>query len=93
MTLSTKWKRTFSLITLFVAPSPLVAQDVRIGVLGLFHPREFVVSAVPGSGCVVRTGKKNLFWREARASARSVCVSWEGQSQLKLPMVRLALEQ
>ena len=60
MTLSTKWKRTFSLITLFVAPSPLVAQDVRIGVLGLFHPREFVVSAVPGSGCVVRTGEKEL---------------------------------
>ena len=44
-----------------LAPSaPCFAQDVHIGVLGLFHPREIVIRAVPGSAIVVRAEGRSL---------------------------------
>jgi peptidoglycan hydrolase-like amidase len=39
---------------------PSLAQDVRIGVLGLFHPREIVIRAAPASAVVVRAGDRTL---------------------------------
>ena len=36
------------------------AQDVRIGVLGLFHPREIVVRAVSGEAVVLRSADQSI---------------------------------
>ena len=47
-------------IVVFATLLPLSAQDVRIGVLGLFHPREIVIRADPASAVVVRAGEQPL---------------------------------
>jgi len=41
--------------------SPLaLAEDVRIGVLGLFHPRQFTVSAADGTAIIVHAGQETF---------------------------------
>lgn len=52
--------RALVAFVLLVPSAPCFAQDVRIGVLGLFHPREIVVRAVPGSAIVVRAEDRSL---------------------------------
>jgi stage II sporulation protein D len=49
-------KITTAFLALIVASSPAMAQDVRIGVFGLFHPRQFTVSTSAGSALVVHVG-------------------------------------
>lgn len=34
--------------------------DVRIGVMGLFHPREFEVAAIPGHAIVLQAGEQSI---------------------------------
>ena len=52
--------RALVAFVLLVPSAHCFAQDVRIGVLGLFHPREIVVQAVPGSAIVVRAEGRSL---------------------------------
>ena len=40
--------------------TPGVAQNVRIGVLGLFHPREIIVRTTPVAAVVVHAGEQSL---------------------------------
>jgi peptidoglycan hydrolase-like amidase len=49
-------KITAAFLALILASSLAVAQNVRIGVLGLFHPRQFELSAPAGSALVVHIG-------------------------------------
>jgi len=49
---------------------------VRVGVLGLFHPREFVVSAVVGHALVLRAGRESIVLDTS--GLRSVAVKIEG---------------
>ncbi len=42
------------------APPDSAARSVRIGVLGLFHPRQLTVSAPPGHTLVVRAGDERI---------------------------------
>ena len=50
--------------------SQVSANEVSIGVLGLFHPREFVIRAVPGQALLLRAGTateilESSVWPEA----------------------------
>ena len=45
---------------LLVLCVPCFAQDVRIGVLGLFHPREVVLQAVAGSAVTISAGGRSF---------------------------------
>jgi stage II sporulation protein D len=45
---------------LILASSLALAQDVHIGVLGLFHPRQFTVSAADGNAIVVHAGQESF---------------------------------
>jgi stage II sporulation protein D len=47
-------------LILLATCAPCFAQDVRIGVLGLFHSREIVVRPVPASAVVVRVADRTL---------------------------------
>jgi stage II sporulation protein D (peptidoglycan lytic transglycosylase) len=49
-------KITTAFLALILASSLAVAQNVRIGVLGLFHPRQFELSVPAGSALVVHIG-------------------------------------
>jgi peptidoglycan hydrolase-like amidase len=53
-------KTTITFLALLLATSPALAQDVHIGVLTLFHPREFALSASAGSALVLRAGEESL---------------------------------
>jgi peptidoglycan hydrolase-like amidase len=53
-----KIKTTF--LALIMASSLVVAQNVRIGVLGLFHPRQFELSVPAGSALVVHIGEESV---------------------------------
>jgi stage II sporulation protein D len=59
-TASRQAMRALQAFVLLALCAPGVAQDVRIGVLGLFRPREIVVRAVPASAVVVRTADRTL---------------------------------
>jgi len=52
--------RGLQALVLLALCAPCFAQDVRIGVLGLFHSREFVVRPVPASAVVVRVADRTL---------------------------------
>ncbi len=45
---------------LLLAGSETWAEDVRIGVLGLFHPQEFTVSTADGTALVVHAGQESF---------------------------------
>src|SRR5712691_6740098 len=48
------------LMCVLVAAYSSYAQDVRIGVLGLFHPRQLTVKATPAEALIVQAGKKSF---------------------------------
>jgi stage II sporulation protein D len=48
------------LLILLLTSSLALAQDVRVGVLGLFHPRELTLSASGGSALVLHAGPETL---------------------------------
>ena len=55
--------RTFTApaaILVLVTAAPVHAQDVRIGVLGLFHPAQLTVSAIPGTAVILHVGAKDF---------------------------------
>ena len=52
--------RALQALALLALCAPCFAQDVRIGVLGLFHSREIVVRPVPASAVVVRAADRTL---------------------------------
>lgn len=49
-------KNTIALLALILASSLAIAQSVRVGVLGLFQPRQFELSVTAGSALVVHIG-------------------------------------
>jgi len=49
-----------TIVALALANSLLSAENVRIGVLGLFHPREFTLSAADGCAIVVHAGQETF---------------------------------
>jgi len=51
---------TFALFFLVLATSLAFAQDVRIGVLGLFHPRQLTLSAPTASALVVHAAQETF---------------------------------
>ncbi len=53
-------KTAFELLVLMLAGSIACAQDVRIGVLGLFHPRQLTLSALTGSALVVHAAQESF---------------------------------
>jgi stage II sporulation protein D len=53
-------KLTAASFTLILATSAALAQDVRIGVFGLFHPTELTVSASAGTALVVHVGRTSV---------------------------------
>jgi peptidoglycan hydrolase-like amidase len=53
-------RTAFALLALMLASSLGFAQDVRIGVLGLFHPRQLTLTALPGSALIIRAAKESL---------------------------------
>ena len=52
--------RTIVLVTLMLAGVFVHAQDVRVGVLGLFRPHEFTLSPLAGSALVVHVGAESV---------------------------------
>ena len=52
--------RALQALVLLALCAPCFAQDVRIGVLGLFHTREIVVRPAPASAVVVRVADRTL---------------------------------
>jgi stage II sporulation protein D len=60
MTRGARMKLTTAFLALTLANSAAVAQEVRIGVFGLFHPRELTLSASPGAALVVHAGAESL---------------------------------
>jgi stage II sporulation protein D len=71
-----------------IAPSAAAAQtvsaghpssSVRIGVLGLFHPRELTVSALPAHALVLHAGENGVVLeRSSGLNSATVCVSAGG---------------
>jgi peptidoglycan hydrolase-like amidase len=55
-----RMRTPITFIALMLAGSLIFAQDVRIGVLGLFHPRHFTLSAGAGSALVVQADHESL---------------------------------
>jgi stage II sporulation protein D len=53
-------KTAIALLALILGGFPVAAQDVRVGVLGLFHPRELSLSAPAGSALVVQTPHESV---------------------------------
>ena len=53
-------KTTTTFLALILASSLAVAQNVRVGVLGLFHPRQFALSVPAGSALVVHIGGESV---------------------------------
>ncbi len=49
-----------TIAALVLANSLVSAENVRIGVLGLFHPREFTLSAADGNAVVVHAGQESF---------------------------------
>lgn len=47
-------------ILVLVTAAAVRAQDVRIGVLGLFHPSQLTVSATPGAAIILHVGAKDF---------------------------------
>ncbi len=54
------WIKSVLVLTLLVAGDLAHAQEVRIGVFGLFHPRQVTVEAPSGTAVVIRAGKESF---------------------------------
>jgi peptidoglycan hydrolase-like amidase len=68
-------KTTTTFFALILASFPAVAQNVRLGVLGLFHPRELALSVPAGSALVMHIGAES--------------VALEGSSGVNIAHIRL----
>ena len=55
-----RMRTAIPLLILLLTSSLVLAQDVRVGVLGLFHPRELTLSAPVGSALVLQAGPGTL---------------------------------
>lgn len=51
---------TFTLTVILFTGADAFPQSVRVGVLGLFHPQEFTISACEGSALVLHAGRRTL---------------------------------
>ena len=58
-------KITTAFLALILASSPVVAQDVRVGVFGLFHPRQLALRPLVGSALVVHVSGESLVLEES----------------------------
>lgn len=59
-----------------LATQVVAAQDVRIGVLGLFRPRKMTLKAAPGRALIIQTEKKNfLLERSSGVDSGQITVS------------------
>lgn len=65
MTGLARMKITIAFFSLIFVSSSGVAQDVRVGVFGLFHPDRLVVSARTGSAVVVHVAEESLVLEES----------------------------
>jgi stage II sporulation protein D len=63
-------QRWWAMLTalLFFPFCPILAQDVRIGVLGIFHPQEITLSSTGGEPIVVTAEGKTIFLSAAQNS-------------------------
>jgi peptidoglycan hydrolase-like amidase len=68
-------------VTVLLSSSLSIAQDVRIGVLGLFHPHEFTLAATAGSPVIVSTGDQT-FVLEKSSVTSEVHVRVVGESMI-----------
>ena len=82
--------------TLMVVHS-LHAQDVRIGVLGLFHPHQLTLKAAPGQAFVIQVGKESfVLERSSLKDTASITSSGNdlilevGHQTLRAPAIRVA---
>ncbi len=66
-----------TLMVLMLAGSLASAQEVRIGVFGLFHPRQLMVSAAAGTAIIVHAGQQS-FAVENSSSANGVNIQSVG---------------
>ncbi len=67
-----------ALLCVVVLARGLSAQEVHIGVLGLFHPRQLVLKATPALGLVVQAGK-NTFMLERSSGQEGVNITASGE--------------
>ena len=74
--------RTLLLLLLFLLLARSTrAQDVRIGVLGVFHPRHLTLSCTGGEALVVATADKTIFL-QPRSSRESLQIRTDGDTLL-----------
>lgn len=74
MTLKPRMKT--AMLALILTTSPAVAQDVRVSVLGLFHPREVSVSGPAGSALVVHAlGESVVLEQSSGVSTAEIQIS------------------
>lgn len=66
-----------TLFVLMLAGSLASAQEVRIGVFGLFHPRQLMVSAAAGTAIIVHAGQQ-WFALENNSGANAVSIQSVG---------------
>ncbi len=71
--------RTTVLVTMMLAGVFVHAQDVRVGVLGLFHPHQFALSPLAGSALVVHAGAESAVL-EASSGSNIAHVSVRGDN-------------
>src|SRR5208282_2218313 len=71
--------RTTVLVTMMLAGVFVHAQDVRVGVLGLFRPHQFVLSPLAGSALVVHAGAESVVL-EASSGVNVAHVSVRGDN-------------
>jgi stage II sporulation protein D len=64
-------------ILVLVTAAAVRAQDVRIGVLGLFHPAQLTVSSVPGAAIMLHVGAKE-FPLDSTSSVSKVAIHARG---------------
>ncbi|HEV3207214.1 MAG TPA: SpoIID/LytB domain-containing protein [Terriglobales bacterium] len=64
---------------ILVAAQAVCAQDVRIGVLGLFRTHQLIIKSSPGQALIVRSGKQSfVLERSSGQQAASVTLSDDG---------------
>ena len=74
--------RTLLLLLLFLLLARSTrAQDVRIGVLGIFHPRHLTLSCTGGEALVVATADETIFL-QPRSSRESLQIRTDGDTLL-----------
>lgn len=60
-------RNLITLVVVLLSWRYAVAQQVRIGVLGLFHPQQFIVRPTPGEAIILHAGSENVLLEESSA--------------------------